>query len=236
VRNIDYFDKQARLHPDRTLLIAGEERISYAEMERLTHRLACAMLADGLDEQEPVAIMSPNDGAVLAAMLGLWRANAVWIPVNTRNALDANIQYLNYVRAAWLFYHSSFAEDAWAVQRQVPSIRRMICLDKEEGDAPSLARFMLPADAPPAPDLGDPSGDPDKLTAIIATGGTTGPAKGVRVLNRSWGTMLETIGNRPSSRCSSRPRRSPTPPGRSPWPASRWARRWLCSRASRPKR
>jgi acyl-CoA synthetase (AMP-forming)/AMP-acid ligase II len=195
VRNIDYFDKQARLHPGRTLLIAGEERISYAEMERLTHRLAGAMLADGLAEQEPVAIMSPNDGAVLTAMLGLWRANAVWIPVNTRNALDANIQYLNYVRAAWLFYHSSYAEDAWAVQRQVPSIRRMICLDKEEGDAPSLARFMLSGDAPPAPDLGDPSGDGDKLTAIIATGGTTGPAKGVRVLNRSWGTMLETIGN-----------------------------------------
>jgi fatty-acyl-CoA synthase len=195
MRNIDYFDKQARLAPDRTLLIAGDTRFTYAEMAALSHRVAGAMLADGLQPQAPVAVMSPNHGAVLIAMLGLWRANAVWIPVNTRNALDANIDYLGYVRAEWLFYHSSYADDARAVQRRVPSIRRLICLDADDGDAPSLDRFMLSADAPDAPDLGDPSGNLEEVTAIIATGGTTGRAKGVRVMNRSWGTMLETIGN-----------------------------------------
>jgi acyl-CoA synthetase (AMP-forming)/AMP-acid ligase II len=193
MRSIDYFDKQARLAPDQTVLIAGDTRYSYAEMAALSHRLAGAMLADGLAAQAPVAVMSPNHGAVLTTMLGLWRAGAVWIPVNTRNALDANIDYLDYVRAQWLFYHSSYADDAREVQRRVPSIRRMICLDTEDGDAPSLDRFMLPVGAPAAPDLGDPTGNLDEVTAIIATGGTTGRAKGVRVMNRSWGTMLETI-------------------------------------------
>jgi len=132
---------------------------------------------------------------ILTAQLGLWRAGAVWIPVNTRNALDANIAYLNYVRAGWLFYHSSLAAQARQVQRQVPSIRRMICLDTADGDVPALDAYMLPEDAPDAPDLGDPTGNGEELTAIIATGGTTGPAKGVRVMNRSWGTLMETIGN-----------------------------------------
>ncbi len=164
-------------------------------MHRLTHRLAGAMHAAGLAHQEPVAIMSPNHGAILTAQLGLWRAGAVWIPVNTRNALDANIAYLNYVRAGWLFYHSSLAAEARQVQAQVPSIRRLICLDAPDGENPSLDAFMLPEDAPDAPDLGDPVGNPDELTAIIATGGTTGPAKGVRIMNRSWGALMETIGN-----------------------------------------
>lgn len=195
VRTIDYFDKMAKLDPDKTILTSGDARYSYGEMRALSQRLAGAMLNAGLKHQEPVAIMSPNHGAILTAMLGMWRAGAVWIPVNTRNALDANIAYLDYVGAGWVFYHSSLAEQAREVQRRVPSVHKLICLDAADGDAPSLDAFMLPEGAPDAPDLGDPIGNPDELTAIIATGGTTGPAKGVRIMNRSWGTLMETIGN-----------------------------------------
>lgn len=195
MRSIDYFDKMVRLAPHRDILVAGDTRYNYGEMHALSHRLAGAMHAAGLKHQEPVAIMSPNHGAILTALLGLWRAGAVWIPVNTRNALDANIAYLTYVRAGWLFYHSSLAEDARRVQREVPSVHTLICLDATDGENPSLDAFMLPQAAPDAPDLGDPVGNPDELTAIIATGGTTGPAKGVRIMNRSWGALMETIGN-----------------------------------------
>jgi acyl-CoA synthetase (AMP-forming)/AMP-acid ligase II len=156
--------------------------------------MAGALAAEGLKPQEPAAILSPNHASVLTCLLGLWRAGAVWIPVNSRNALDANIAYLNYVRAAWLFYHSSHAEDARTIQAQVPSMRRLICLDRPDGEALSLDHLMLLGPDGDFPDLGGPTGDPDQLVAIIATGGTTGPAKGVRIPNRSWGTLLETIG------------------------------------------
>jgi acyl-CoA synthetase (AMP-forming)/AMP-acid ligase II len=195
MRNIDYFDKSATLHPERPLLITQEGSITYREMQALTHRLAGAMLDAGLKHQEAVAIMSPNHPNVLTAMLSLWRAGAAWIPVNTRNALDDNIAYLNYVRAGWLFYHSHYSADANAVKAAVPTIRHMVCLDGADAAHPSLNAFMRPGGSPAVPDWGDPSGNGEELTAIIATGGTTGPAKGVRVLNRSWGTMLETIGN-----------------------------------------
>jgi len=195
MRNIDYFDREVRLHPDRAVLIADGQTLTYGEVHDLTHRVAGALLAAGLAHQEAVAVMSPNHPAVLVAMLSLWRAGAAWIPVNTRNALADNIAYLNYVHARVLFYHSNYAADARQVQRDVPTIRLMICLDAAEGDAPSIDDFMLPARSAPVPDWGDPTGNGEELTAIIATGGTTGPAKGVRVLNRSWGTMLETIGN-----------------------------------------
>ncbi|WP_408590698.1 AMP-binding protein [Novosphingobium sp.] len=195
MRNIDYFDRSATLYPDRTVLVADGRDISYAEMQGLTHRVAGAMLAQGLAHQEAVAVMSPNHPAVLTAMLSLWRANAAWIPVNTRNALPDNIAYLTYVRASWLFYHSHYSADALEVARQVPTIHTLICLDQSDAGNPSLDEFMLPEGSPLVPDLGDPTGNGEELAAIIATGGTTGPAKGVRVLNRSWGTMLETIGN-----------------------------------------
>ena len=195
MRNIDYFDKQATLHPDRNVLITEEREVTYREMQLLTHRLAGAMLDSGLKHQEAVAIMSPNHPGIVTAMLSLWRAGAVWIPVNTRNALADNIAYLNYVRAGWLFYHSSQRDDALQVKAEVASLHTLVCIDRDDGDAPSLDAFMRPEGSPPLPDWGDPPGNGEELVAIIATGGTTGPAKGVRVLNRSWGTMLETISN-----------------------------------------
>jgi len=195
MRNCDYFDKQVILHPDRALIVAGDMRITYGEMHAMSHRVAGALHDAGMAHQEAVAIMSPNHGAVVTAMLGLWRAGAVWIPVNTRNALADNIAYLNYVRASWLFYHSSCSADALQVKAEVPSLRHMVCLDASDQGNPSLDQFMRPEGAAPIADWGNPTGNDDDLAAIIATGGTTGPAKGVRALNRSWGTMIETIAN-----------------------------------------
>jgi acyl-CoA synthetase (AMP-forming)/AMP-acid ligase II len=195
VRSIDYFDKAARQVPDRAVLVDGDSRISYAEMQALTHRFASAMAAAGFEHQQPAAILSPNHGSVLVSQLGMWRAGAVWIPVNTRNALDANIDYLNYVRAAWLFYHSSLSEEAARVREAVPTLRNLICLDRRDGDIVSLDDFLATGDEREFGDQGDPVGNPEDLVAIIATGGTTGAAKGVRIPNRSWGTLIETIGN-----------------------------------------
>ena len=195
MRNIDYFDKQATLHPDRDVLVTPDGSFTYAEMQGLSHRIAGAMLDAGLARQDGVAIMSPNDPKVLMVMLALWRADATWIPVNTRNAMADNIAYLTYVGATWLFYHSNERDAALETARQVPTIEHLVCLDTTDGETPSLEAFMRPEGSGPLPDTGDPHGNMEDLVALIATGGTTGPAKGVRVPNRSWGTMLETIGN-----------------------------------------
>jgi hypothetical protein len=48
---------------------------------------------------------------LLVVLLAMWRANGKWIPVNTRNAIDANAAYINYVRCKWLVYHSSKADE-----------------------------------------------------------------------------------------------------------------------------
>ena len=194
MRNIDYFDRSAERYPDRAVIVDGDTRWSYADTRVMSHQLARAMQGAGLERQAPVAIFSPNHASVLLVLLGLWRAGAVWVPVNTRNALDANIAYLNYVRAGWLFYHSSFSAEAMAVKAEVPSLKHLVCLDGLGDGHPSLDDFMRTGEGGELADQGDPVGNPDDLVAIIATGGTTGAAKGVRVPNRSWGTLMETIG------------------------------------------
>ncbi|MEI9852346.1 MAG: AMP-binding protein [Sphingomonas sp.] len=113
MRSIDYFDRGHDLDPQRTCLIdtVGGERLSFAEVKLLTERIATAMRAGGFESQAPVALYGPNSAAIMVALLAMWRANGKWIPVNTRNALEANAGYLNYVRCGWMFYHSSLAAD-----------------------------------------------------------------------------------------------------------------------------
>ena len=191
MRAIDYFDKGAEANPGRTAVIDGGKSHSYRAVQEITRRIAQAMWADGLRGEQTAAIYSPNDARVLMAMLGIMRAGAVWVPMNYRNAIEANAAYMNYVETAWLFYHNCFADQARKLQELVPSLRHLICLDGESEGNPSLDRFMARGEGTEPIEWADPYGNIDRLVGLVPTGGTTGPAKGVRVTSLAWGTMTE---------------------------------------------
>ena len=190
MRTIDYIDRGVEIDPDRAAIVDGDIRCSFREMQAMTHKIAWAMKKSGHNNQEPAAIYSPNHAGVLLCLLGLWRMGAIWIPVNARNAIDANIQYMNYVRTAFLFYHSQYRQDAMTLKANVPSIRTLVCLDRDDGEIPSLERFVSGIGDEPFPDWGDAFGNLDDIVGIFPTGGTTGPAKGVIVNHLGWNTML----------------------------------------------
>ncbi len=191
MRAIDYFDKGADSQRDRVALIDGGNRYTYGETQAITHRIARAMWANGLRGQQPAAIYSHNDARVLFCMLGIMRAGGVWIPINYRNAIDANAEYLKYAEAQWLFYHSAFHSEALEIQARVPRLQHLICLDQEDGTNPSLHGFLAQGDNTEELVWADEYGNLDRLVGLVPTGGTTGPAKGVRVTNLAWGTMAE---------------------------------------------
>jgi fatty-acyl-CoA synthase len=195
VRAIDYFDRGHDLDPQRVALVdadLGTEQ-SFAEVKALTEQIAAALQANGFKNQQPIALYAPNSANLMVVLLALWRANGQWIPVNTRNAIDANAGYLNYVRCEWLFYHSSLADDVAALQALCPKLTKLVCIDKSHGNSPSLDSFVGTSTfadfiEPPI----DAFGNMDELVGIFATGGTTGPSKGANVTNLGWGTMIET--------------------------------------------
>jgi fatty-acyl-CoA synthase len=191
MRAIDYFDKAAEEYAGRTALMDGSIRYSYTQLRDATDMLAKAMRASGLEAEDRVAIYSLNDARVLVCMLGLMRAGGAWVPINYRNAADANIEFMNYAETRWLFYHSSFREQVTEIRKLVPSLRHLVCIDAAEGGDPSLEEFMTRQKYDEGIDWGDPLGNPDRMVGLVPTGGTTGPAKGVRVSTVSWGMFTE---------------------------------------------
>jgi acyl-CoA synthetase (AMP-forming)/AMP-acid ligase II len=200
MRAIDYFDKSAVLHAGRIAIVDGDARHSYAETCFFSERIARGMLARGAEPEQRAAIYSHNHAAVLFCMLGILRAGAAWVPINFRNAVDANVEFLNYSQTAWLFYHSRFHEQVEEIRQRVPSLQHLICIDCPDGGHPSLASFIELADARLDTDKdfdwaaahhNDAHGNLDQIMGLVPTGGTTGPARGVRVTNLAWGTMTE---------------------------------------------
>jgi fatty-acyl-CoA synthase len=191
MRAIDYFDKQAEVQPERIAIIDGDIRYSYCDVRTASQRIARAMWASGLRGEQPVAIYSINDARVLLCMLGLMRAGGVWVPINYRNAADANVEYMNYVRTTWLFYHSSYRDRIAELKTRVPTLRHLVCIDAEDGENPSLEKFMERGVGTEDIDWADAGGNTGRLVGLVPTGGTTGPAKGVRVTSLSWGTFTE---------------------------------------------
>ena len=191
MRAIDYFDKSADAYPNRIAMIDRGTSYSYRETRAMSEKVARAVWAAGVQPGERIAILSQNDARVLVCVLGTYRAGAAWVPINARNAVDANVEYMNYVEASWLFYHSSFAAQVDELKKRIPTLRTLVCIDSEDRGNPSLASLMEKTGDVPEKDWGDPLGNPDELVGVVPTGGTTGPAKGVRVTNLAWGTMIE---------------------------------------------
>lgn len=194
MRSIDYFDRGHDIDPGRLAVVDADTSLTFAEVGDLTRRIALAMAANGHVHQEPVALYGPNSATILVVLLAIWRANGKWIPVNTRNAIDANAGYLDYVRCGWMFYHSSLADDVAQLRERVGSLQKFVCLDRPCGDDSSLEQFIEGHRAENyLDDWADPFGNLDDIVGIFPTGGTTGPSKGVNVTNLGWGTMLETL-------------------------------------------
>jgi fatty-acyl-CoA synthase len=124
-------------------------------------------------------------------MLATLRAGGAWVPMNFRSATDANIEYLNYSETAWLFYDSALSSQVPQLKANVPSLRHLICTDDEDGENLSLSQFMEQGSNVKECDWADANGNLDRLMGLVPTGGTSGPAKGVRVTNLAWGTMTE---------------------------------------------
>ena len=169
MRAIDYFDKGAEPNLDRMAIVDGDSRWSYGQLRAATEDIARALWANGVRPQEPAGIYSHNDGRVLHCMLGIMRAGAVWVPINYRNAVDANVEYMNYAEMAWLFYHSQFRESVREIQARVPSLRGLVCLDTDDGEHPSLQTFIKQGRGAAEVDWADAYGNFDGLAGSLSS-------------------------------------------------------------------
>ena len=69
-------------YPDKFVCRTVDRDITYAELDELSGRFAAALLAEGLDRGDRVAVQLPNVPEFLVAYYGILKAGCVMVPMN----------------------------------------------------------------------------------------------------------------------------------------------------------
>jgi fatty-acyl-CoA synthase len=190
---LGFLDRSASVFPERTAVIHGERRTSWAEVRERCTRLASALARRGIGTGDTVAVMAPNTPEHFEAHFGVPMAGAVLNALNTRLDAATIAFILDHGEAKVLITDSEFApfiEAALAKAKTRPLVidivdglaagKRLGTIDYEaflrEGDAD----FAWPRPA-----------DEWQAIALNYTSGTTGNPKGVVYHHR--GAYLNAI-------------------------------------------
>ncbi|WP_446045691.1 (2,3-dihydroxybenzoyl)adenylate synthase [Streptomyces olivaceus] len=168
----------ARAYGERTSLVHGERRISYAELDALVDRSAAGFRAHGITPGDRVVLQLPNVPEFVVVYFALLRAGAR--PVFALAAHRANeIRHLCQVSGAVGHVipkrHLGFDFEAMAeqVQTDTPGLRSVFVLTSDEEVADGFVP-LSEVDAGPV-DLPEP--DASDVAFFLLSGGTTAMPK-----------------------------------------------------------
>jgi long-chain acyl-CoA synthetase len=142
----------ARRRPDAPAVVAGEQRLTWAELDAAVDRAAAGYATHGLAPGARVAVQLPNGLDWLRAALGALRAGLVVVPVNTAYT-DPELEYVLDDSGASLFVSATDRAPVGGVP---------VCAGPPDADGP-----------PPEVEV-----DPGAPSFLAYTSGTTGRPRG----------------------------------------------------------
>ncbi|OUZ11658.1 acyl-CoA synthetase [Aeromicrobium sp. PE09-221] len=172
-------DHHVAATPDRLAVHYGEtgENLRYGEFGALTDRIAGRLSAAGIGPGDRVSVLTVRPLVSTLTMYGLWKARAVYAPVNFQYTGDLLAYQLEDTGAALLIVDAELLDRVRAVESLLAHPPRVLVV--ESGLGGEFGELLGPAERPQAEVAYD---DPAN---IIYTSGTTGPSKGV-VQSHRW--------------------------------------------------
>ncbi|MDY0037423.1 MAG: acyl-CoA synthetase [Zoogloea oleivorans] len=126
---LSFLERAATVYPERTAIIHGPQRQSWAQTYRRCVRLASALHKRGISQGDTVAYLAPNGPALFEAHFGVPMCGAVLNAINTRLDAEAIAFILQHGEARVLVVDKEFGELAQRVISHLPNPPLVVGID-----------------------------------------------------------------------------------------------------------
>jgi len=187
----DFLEISARRFAGKEALIAGDTRLTYEALNQEANRFAHALLQNGVEYGDRVAVLMDNTSEAIISMWGALKAGATFLIINPTTKTRKVSYILNNCRATALATQHTKLRTAGEAIANTPSLKSVFLAGKKKApdnpaadSSPVLLPWSETVDRQPADAPSIPAIDID-LAALIYTSGTTGNPKGVMLTHHN---------------------------------------------------
>jgi long-chain acyl-CoA synthetase len=183
----------ARLSPDRVAVVWENVRLTYGELDKLSNRVANALVEMNIGHGDKVTLICPNLPLFPIVYYGIMKAGAAVVPLNVLFAPREIAYHLadSDAKAVFVFEGTDDLPLAQRTQEAfdgVGTCEHLVVMTKDGGTRTSSSACEISFVPHADKDVRDPSEtfqmvptSPDDTCAILYTSGTTGQPKGAEL-------------------------------------------------------
>ncbi len=178
----DFLEASARAAPDKTALVAGGERYTYAEIESLSSKAAAALAGGGLERGDRAVVFLDNSLEAVVGIFAVLKAGGVFLPLNPTTKAEKLAFILNNSRSSAIISSFDKADVVREASQASPHLRQILMARGRDIGGLGMGKGVYSLDEvfksgrAAAPSRRAIDAD---LASIIYTSGSTGTPKGV---------------------------------------------------------
>jgi amino acid adenylation domain-containing protein len=160
----ELFEQQVEAHPERVAAVCAGRSLTYGELNARANRLARALLARGLGREGVVAVVAERNLDWLAAVLAVFKAGGVYLPIEPHFPADRIAAMLSRAGCGLVLTEPGSTATLGQALQSLPQAH-MVFIEAADGEGHADGNLGIEV-------------APDELAYIYFTSGSTGEPKG----------------------------------------------------------